>query len=81
MRVSENLIRVGAAITFIGFFVVLLGLVLSIVQKPGSSQIGGLIMIGPVPIAFGSSPEITTNMMWIGLLAMILYLFIWKTKR
>jgi uncharacterized protein (TIGR00304 family) len=81
MRVSENLIRVGAAITFIGFFVVLLGLVLSIVQNPGSSQIGGLIMIGPVPIAFGSSPEITTNMMWIGLLAMILYLFIWKTKR
>lgn len=81
MRASEDFLRVGAAITFIGFFVVLLGVVLAMVQNPGNSQIGGLIMIGPIPIAFGSSPEITTNMMWIGLLVMILYLFLWKTKR
>ncbi|WP_229387963.1 DUF131 domain-containing protein [Methanosarcina sp. DH2] len=42
---------------------------------------GGLIMLGPIPIVFGSAPEITTNMLGLGLLITILYLFLWKTKR
>ncbi|MFI5384367.1 MAG: DUF131 domain-containing protein [Methanosarcina thermophila] len=37
-------------------------------------------MIGPIPIAFGSSPEITTNMLGLGLIFTILYLFLWKMK-
>ncbi|MCQ1534341.1 DUF131 domain-containing protein [Methanosarcina sp. KYL-1] len=81
MRTSEDFLKVGATVTFIGFMVVALGIVLTILQHPGSSQMGGLIMLGPIPIAFGSSPEITTNMLGLGLLIMILYLFLWKTKR
>ncbi|MDD4497223.1 MAG: DUF131 domain-containing protein [Methanosarcinaceae archaeon] len=50
-------------------------------QHPVNNHIGGLIMLGPIPIAFGSSPEITTNILGIGLLIMIMYLFLWKTKR
>ena len=81
MRISEDFLRVGATVTFIGFIILLLGVVLTILQHPASSQMGGLIMLGPIPIAFGSSPEITTNMLGIGLLVTILYLFLWKTKR
>ena len=79
MRISEDFLRVGATVTFIGFIILLLGVVLTILQHPASSQMGGLIMLGPIPIAFGSSPEITTNMLGIGLLLAILYLFLWHS--
>lgn len=81
MRTSEDFLRVGATVIFVGFIILLLSVVLTILQHPASSQMGGLIMLGPIPIAFGSSPEITTNMLGIGLLVTILYLFLWKTKR
>lgn len=81
MRICEDFLRVGATVTFIGFIILLLGVILTTFQHPASSQMGGLIMLGPIPIAFGSSPEITTNMLGIGLLVTILYLFLWKTKR
>jgi len=81
MRTSQDFLRVGATVIFIGFVILLLGIVLTIIQHPANSQMGGLIMIGPIPIAFGSSPEITTNMLGLGLIISILYLFLWKMKR
>lgn len=81
MRSSEDFLKVGATVTFVGFIVVMLGVILTMLQHPGSSHMGGLIMLGPIPIAFGSSPEITTNMLGLGLLIAVLYLFLWKTKR
>ncbi|RXA19579.1 DUF131 domain-containing protein [Methanosarcina sp. MSH10X1] len=81
MRTSQDFLRVGATVTFLGFIILLLGIVLTIFQHPASSQVGGLIMIGPIPIVFGSSPEITTNMLGLGLIVSILYLFLWKKKR
>jgi Predicted membrane protein len=80
MRTSQDFLRVGATVTFIGFIILLLGAILTVIQHPASSQMGGLIMIGPIPIVFGSSPEIRTNMMVLGLIVSILYLFLWKTK-
>jgi uncharacterized membrane protein len=81
MHTSQDFLRVGATVTLVGFIILLLGIVLTILQHPANSQMGGLIMIGPIPIAFGSSPEITTNMLGLGLIVSILYLFLWKTKR
>lgn len=80
MRTSQDFLRVGTAVTFVGFIILLLGTILTIIQHPASSQMGGLIMLGPIPIVFGSSPEITTNMLVFGLIVSILYLFLWKTK-
>lgn len=81
MRTSQDFLRVGTTVIFIGFIILLLSTFLTIIQHPANSQIGGLIMIGPIPIVFGSSPEITTNMLGLGLIISILYLFLWKTKR
>lgn len=78
MRTSERIIKAGTLVTFIGFALILLSVVVSVLQNSENSQMGGLIMIGPIPIAFGSSPEITTNMLGVGLLIMILYLFLWR---
>lgn len=81
MRTPEDFLRIGVAIIFIGFVIVFLGAILTISQHTEGSQMGGLILIGPIPIAFGSSPEITANMLKVGLLVTILYLFLWKIKR
>lgn len=88
MRTSQDFLKVGTAIIFVGFTILVVGVILTIIDHPAtiidhpaSSQMGGLIMIGPIPIVFGSSPEITTNMLGLGLIISLLYLlFLWKTK-
>ena len=80
MRTPEDFLKLGVAITSIGIITVFLGVILTILHNPGGSQIGGIILIGPIPIAFGSSPEITANMLWLGLFVAVLYLFLWKMK-
>jgi uncharacterized membrane protein len=80
MRTSQDFLRAGITIIFIGFMIILSGILLTVIQHPAGSQMGGVIMIGPIPIVFGSSPEITTNILVLGLIVSILYLFIWKMK-
>jgi uncharacterized membrane protein len=80
MRTSQDFLRVGATVTFVGFIILVVGIVLTIFQHPASSQIGGLIMLGPIPIVFGSSPEIMTNILGLGLIVSILYLFLWRKR-
>lgn len=67
-----NIIKLGIYIILIGFALVLIGMILSM----QNTSFGGLIMIGPIPIAFGTSPEITIIAMLTGLLLIILYFFL-----
>jgi uncharacterized protein (TIGR00304 family) len=69
-----KLIKTGTILIIIGFAAVFIGTLLSI-QK---ANIGGLIMIGPIPIAFGTSPELTIIAMLLGILLMILFFVIEK---
>jgi uncharacterized membrane protein len=50
---QARLTWVGVAIIFVGFLVVALG---ASVGSGGSSSSGGFILIGPIPIVFGSGP-------------------------
>lgn len=67
-----NLRKTGAILIIIGFAAILIGTVF-FAQK---ANIGGLIMIGPIPIAFGTSPELTIIAMILGILLMILFFVI-----
>ncbi len=64
-----NIIKSGIVLILVGSVLVLIGAVLS----ASNAAFGGLIMIGPIPIAFGSSPEITMVAMVIGLLLMLMF--------
>ncbi|VVB89078.1 Uncharacterised protein [uncultured archaeon] len=64
-----NIIKPGIFLILVGFALALIGAVLS----ASNATFGGLIMIGPIPIAFGSSPEITVVAMVIGLLLMLMF--------
>jgi uncharacterized membrane protein len=51
---STNLASLGMLIIFSGFLVVIIGAVLG---ADGSTSSGGFILIGPIPIVFGSGPN------------------------
>jgi uncharacterized protein (TIGR00304 family) len=68
-------IKFGIYLVLIGFALILIGTILS----AQNISFGGLVMIGPVPIAFGTSPLMTLIAMVIGLLLMIAY-FILRRK-
>lgn len=64
-----NIKRSGGIIFFIFLAAFFIGAVF-LTQK---ANIGGLIMIGPIPIAFGNSPEVTIVAMLFGILLMVLF--------
>ncbi len=78
MRSAQDIIRLGTIFIIIGFASLFLDFVLPAVQNGGSNNFGGLILIRPITITFGSSHEITSNMLWVGLLIAVVYLLFWE---
>ncbi len=67
-----DITRSWISLILIGFGIVLIGTII----YAGNANFGGLIMIGPIPLAFGSSPGMTVIAMVIGLLMMIVFLLL-----
>ncbi|MBN2110819.1 MAG: DUF131 domain-containing protein [Methanosarcinaceae archaeon] len=72
MSSSLNTIRIGILFIVLGSVLLFLGMLSSAADPDG--ELGGVLLIGPIPIAFGSSPEITTSMLWAGVIIAIAYL-------
>jgi len=59
----ENLlVMIGVLLIFLGFFVVITGILLQMMEHPRGSERpevrgGAVIFIGPIPIAFGTDKE------------------------
>lgn len=64
-----DIIKIGFSLIIVGFALVFLGFI----PSARNANFAGLVMIGPIPIAFGSSPGITLIAMAIGLLLMFAY--------
>jgi uncharacterized membrane protein len=79
-----RLVWAGFAIIFLGFLVVALGAFLG---TGGSGSSGGFILIGPVPIVFGSGPDsgtLAAVALAISLLVVVAYLvsfLFWRVRR
>ncbi|WP_407357172.1 TIGR00304 family membrane protein [Methanolobus sp. WCC5] len=71
---SQDIFNLGSVLVILGFILFFAGVLLSSFR--GAGEFGGLILIGPIPIAFGSSPDITTAMLWAGVAIAIIYLFL-----
>lgn len=72
MRLPQDLFITGIILVIMGFILVFAGMTMSLAN--GEGDFGGLILIGPIPIAFGSSPEITSTMLWAGVLIAVIYI-------
>ncbi|ALL01190.1 hypothetical protein Pyrde_1142 [Pyrodictium delaneyi] len=55
--VASKLIPAGIILVFVGILLVFVGVFYSIMRNAGKGEYGGVVVIGPLPIVFGSSSE------------------------
>ncbi len=69
-----NLGNGGIIIILAGILLVIAGSLLT----AKNFRFGGLILIGPIPISFGSSPDMTITAMVLGLVILIISIILWR---
>lgn len=78
MKISGSvamIVYVCIALIILGFILLSFGI---FSDSDSDMAFGGLVMIGPIPIAFGSSPYMTALSMIAGIVLMMLYFTMWK---
>ncbi|MFP3268430.1 MAG: DUF131 domain-containing protein [Desulfurococcales archaeon] len=77
--IEKSLLSIGFLLIFIGFAFLLIGGILLALRSGGEVEGGGIIFIGPIPIVWGSSKEITRNLLIVAAvissLLLIAYIF------
>jgi uncharacterized membrane protein len=81
---SAGVTLLGVAIIFVGFAVVVVG---AFTGPSGSSSSGGFILIGPIPIVFGSGANsgtlaVVALVITVAMVALyLLSIFLWRSGR
>jgi uncharacterized protein (TIGR00304 family) len=75
----QKLIALGMLLIVVGFVVVLVGVIGSILSKGepeaiGETKAGGIILIGPIPIVFGTDRTMVLLSICGGILLLMAYL-------
>ncbi|ALM76156.1 hypothetical protein TBCH5v1_2260 [Thermococcus barophilus] len=71
---GELLIIAGIAMIFIGFLLVFIGTLMTAAGGEAEVEGGGVIMIGPIPIVFGTQRGATLAMI-LAIILMLLWIF------
>ena len=64
------------ALIFFGIFLIIVGLMLLALKSKGRVEGGALIMIGPIPIAIGTSTKIIKLLLLIGVIIFLIMVVI-----
>ena len=85
MMVNYNtIILAGVAVIILGVLLIFLGTAFQITSKSegtGEVQAGGVIMIGPIPIIFGTNKNIATISIVLAIILMIVaYLLFYRYR-
>jgi uncharacterized protein (TIGR00304 family) len=70
----------------IGFILVMLGMILIVVGSflyaPGNVHSGGFVLIGPIPLVFGSDQNSANLAMVLGIILVVLafLMFFWRSR-
>jgi len=70
---GKGLILGGMALIFIGFLMMFIGTIVSALGGEGEVEGGGVIMIGPIPIVFGTSRGAAGMAMVLAIILMALW--------
>ncbi|ASJ08240.1 hypothetical protein A3L11_02955 [Thermococcus siculi] len=71
---GKALILSGMALILIGFLLVFIGTIVSAFNEEGDVEGGGVIMIGPIPIVFGTSRGAAGMAMVLAIILMALWI-------
>ena len=74
MMRGETLILAGMITIIAGFLLVFIGTLISALGGNGDVEGGGVIMIGPIPIVFGTSRGAVTLVSILAVLLMVLWI-------
>jgi uncharacterized protein (TIGR00304 family) len=85
---SNTVILAGVAVVVLGILIIFIGTVLQVTkstgetEKTGGVQAGGVVMIGPIPIIFGTNKNITVVSIVLAIILMIVaYLLFYRWGR
>jgi len=67
---------IGITLILIGIFAIILGFLILASSKNTKVEGGGIVLIGPFPIIFGTSIKMIYIVMILALIIMLLYLFL-----
>ncbi len=70
-----DLVTAGIVLMFVGFIVLLLSIIF-IVGKQGRVEGGGVVIIGPIPIVFGTNKNVTTLLLVLAIILTVLTLIV-----
>lgn len=65
----------------IGWSLILIGVIItfmSLLSSRSSSDFGGVILIGPIPIVFGSTPDMALAAMILAMAIMLISIALWR---
>ena len=74
MIIGINLFEVGLLLVFIGFILIITGFFLLSYKK--GARGGGIVLIGPFPIVWGTDKEAVKWLLLISLIFILFYLFL-----
>jgi uncharacterized protein (TIGR00304 family) len=67
----NSMIAIGIALIFIGFILVAAGIFFSTGGSAGEVHGGGIIMIGPIPVVFGTDRESATLLIVLAIILIV----------
>lgn len=75
-----GLVELGILLIFIGFFIAMLSVILSLKESVKESKVegGGVLLIGPVPIVFGTNKEIVKIILLVLLVILLALILMWR---
>lgn len=73
---GNTIITMGILVIFIGFILIFAGTALQTSGKTSDVKTGGVVLIGPIPIIFGSDKGIIVTAVIMAIILMILAYFL-----
>jgi uncharacterized protein (TIGR00304 family) len=73
---ANSILVLGIIVLFLGMVLVFVGTILQSSSKSGGVHVGGVVMIGPIPIIFGTDKSFVIIAVILVIILMILYYFL-----
>ncbi len=77
MKIQDKIAKNGVLFIILGIAFVIIGFLLTF-ELAEDPNFAGIIMIGPLPIIFGTSIETLTNVLVLSVIFLVFYAFLWR---